>query len=210
MKLALVAVALVASVAACTNAPHAADGYGPSGYTQHAGPVGVVPEVVPVWIDKRFTREHRTAIHEAFAQWNIALNSYEQFEIVADDFDMQPEILEQIGASGQGLVVLRRSTKDPIMEDLPDGVLGWVAMNPSYESHALNLVEDAIGNRNIIPITLHEIGHTLRLPHLPVKHTLMYPSYNYGAPCVDLFTVQTLATVRGWDWRKLNSCDYPK
>ncbi len=196
-------------LAACTSGPKSSDGLGPSGYTAHASPIGVVSEVVPVWIDKGFTPEHRDAIHSAFEQWNIALNGYEAFDIVSDTFDMEPATIASVVATGQGLIVLRRTTKDPIMEDLPDGVLGWVLMDPGAEAHVLNLVEDAIGNRNLAPITMHEVGHTLRLPHLPVKHTLMYPSYSYGAPCIDLFTTQTLATVRGWDWRRLNSCAYP-
>ncbi len=178
-------------------------------YTSNPPPVGVTPEVVPVWIDKRFTAEHRTAIHEALSQWNTALNGYESFSIVSDAFDMETATIEQIDFTGQGLVILSRRHGDPILEDLPDGVLGWVATDLQSEAHALNLVEDAIGNRDLTSIAAHEIGHTLRLPHLPVKHTLMYPAYKFGAPCVDRFTVQTLATVRGWEWHAMNWCDRP-
>ncbi len=206
MKLSLIGLGVILSLIACSSA-HSPRGNGM--YTEHAGPVGNTPEVVPVYIDKRFTDKHRAAIHESFAQWNIALNGYESFTIVSDTFDMEPNIIQDVVASGQGLLVLRRATTDSIMEDLPEGVLGWVMMEDGYESHVLNLVEDAIGNRDITSIANHEIGHTLRLPHLPVKGTTMYPSYRNGSPCLDMFTMQTLATIRGWDWHLTNFCSYP-
>ncbi len=204
MKLSLAILAL--SIAACTSV-HSPPGAGL--YTEHPGPVGTMPEVVPVYIDKGFSDSHRAAIHSAFAQWNIALNGYESFNIVSDKFDMEPEIIQDVMATGQGLLVLRRQTTDPVMENLPEGVLGWVMMDPGFESNVLNLVADAIGNRDMTSIAMHEVGHTLRLPHLPVKHTLMFPSYRFGATCVDMFTVQTLATIRGWEWHQLNYCERP-
>ncbi len=175
-------------------------------YTKNPAPAGIVPEKVPVWIDKRFSAVHRTAIHEAFRQWDIALNGYESFDIVSDAFDMEPSVIESIDFTGQGLLVLRRSKADPLLEDLPDGVLGWVSTDLQTEAHVLNLVEDAIGNRDLTSITEHEIGHTLRLPHLPAKGTLMFPSYRFGSPCVDQFTVRVLATVRGWRYQSMNWC----
>ncbi len=206
MKLSLVCLVAIVSLIACSSA-HSPPGGGL--YTEHAAPKGNVPEVVPVYIDKRFSDSHRSAIHESFSQWNIALNGYESFRIASDTFDMEPNIIQDIIASGQGLLVLRRSTSDPVMEELPEGVLGWVMMTQGEEAHVLNLVEDAVGNRDITSICSHEIGHTLRLPHLPVKGTLMYPSYRNGSPCIDRFTVQTLATIRGFDWKLLNWCGYP-
>ncbi len=196
---------LVASiVVACS-----AGALSPPLYTSNPPPSGVVPEIVPVWIDKRFTADHRASIHTALAHWNRALNGYEAFDVVSDDFDMELATIEQIDFTGQGLVILSRHHGDPILEDLPDGVLGWVATNLQSEAHAVNLVEDAIGNRDLVSIAAHEIGHTLRLDHLPVKHTLMYPAYKFGSPCIDTFTVQTLATVRGWEWHSMNFCRWP-
>ncbi len=206
MKLSLVFVLALVALMGCSTV---GTGTAPSAYTANPPPAGVVPEIVPVWIDKQFTAEHRAAIHDAFSQWNTALNGYENFTIVSDAFDMEPSTLDQVVSTGQGLIVLRRSTHDDIMVLLPDGVLGWVDTDMQSEAHVLNLVEDAIGNRDLVSIAMHEIGHTLRLPHLPVKHTLMYPSYRYGSPCVDQFTVQTLATVRGWEWHALNFCRRP-
>ncbi len=202
----LLAFAATAAIVACTATGAAGPG---TRYTANPPPVGIVPEVVPVWIDKRFNAEHRASIHDAFEQWNTALNGYESFAIVSDSFDMEPSTLDQVVSTGQGLIVLRRSTHDPIMENLPDGVLGWVETDLQTEAHVLNLVEDAIGNRDLVAISMHEIGHTLRLPHLPVKHTLMFPAYRYGSPCVDQFTVQTLATVRGFEWKSMNFCRRP-
>ncbi len=207
MKLSLICLTVLVLLIACSSA-HSPPGGGL--YTEHAGPVGNMPEVVPVYVDKKFSDKHREAIHESFAQWNIALNGYESFTIVSDTFDMEPSTIQDVIASGQGILVLRRMTTDPLLEELPEGVLGWVMMTPGEEAHVLNLVEDAVGNRDLTAIASHEIGHTLRLPHLPVKGTLIYPSYRYGSPCVDLFTVQTLATVRGWDWKAMNYCGYPK
>lgn len=206
---ALFALVTVTLFAACSSVHLAENPFGPMGYTEHEAPVGNMPEVVPVYVDKKFTDAHREAIHSAFAQWNLALNGYEEFKIVSDTFDMEPAVIQDIMATSQGLVVLRRSSTDPIMEEMPEGVLGWVMMPEGSEAHALNLVEDSVGNRDLSSIAMHEIGHTLRLPHLPVKHTLMYPSYVNGSRCIDLFTVQALATVRNWDWHKLNNCAYP-
>ncbi len=208
MKLSLICLAIVASLFAYVQT-HVADISPDTGYTHNPAPVGVMPGTIPVFIDKKFSATHKADIKSSVTHWNVALNGFETFAVKTDNFDMEPDVLLEIAVTGQGLVILRRSALDPVMENLPDGVLGWVMMEPGQESHVVNLVEDSIGTRDMVSISMHEIGHTLRIPHIPVKGSLMFPFYPYSVSCVDLVTAQTLATIRGWDWHKLNHCDRP-
>ncbi len=164
--------------------------------------------MVPVYIDVGFSDAHRLAIHQALDTWNLALNGYERFEVASDKFDMEPETLETIDFTGQGLVVLKRMHEDDVVKSLPDGVLAWVPM-PSYgEAHSLDIIADVIGNRDLRTICMHELGHVLGIPHLPIRGSLMFSTYP-NSPCIDRATVQALATIRRWEWKHLNFCERP-
>lgn len=173
---------------------------------KHTPPVDVVEAVTPVWVDKDFTEAERVDIHTALDEWTYAMNGYSSFRTASDSFDMEPEVLEIVDFTGQGLIILRRSVTSPAVAELPDGVLAWADDAPG---HVINVIGDRTGTRDLHSIMLHEIGHILGLEHVMVKHSLMWPSYNNGAACVDRVTAMALGSVRGWDWHHMNWCDRP-
>jgi len=176
-------------------------------YTDNPRPVVMDTHVVPIYVDKDFSYPHLKDIREALAQWNIAMNGYEQFEIVTEKFDMEPDVLKHIFDSMQGIVILSRKSEDADIQQMPDGVLGFT---PSAPAQVVNLIEDRIGTRNLRIILLHELGHALGLMHITVSGTLMFPAYPYDSPCIDKSTVVALAFTRRWDWHHMNWCEWPR
>lgn len=199
------ALAFVAVVACTTTQPPK----NATGYTEHVS-VATSPEMVPVWIDQDFTPAHVADIKMALGQWNIALNGWETFVLASEHFAMETAPLEYIDKTGHGLIILQHTSKEPIMAILPEGLLGWVMAKAGEQAHVLNIIEDAVGLRDMTAVVLHELGHILGLPDVPVMYTLMWPEYSRSIPCVDLFTVQALASIRDWNWKTLNWCGYPE
>jgi len=173
-------------------------------YVQNQPPHGVMKIVAPVWVDVGFDPVQRADIHKAFAEWNKTLNGYEEFQIVSDEFDMEPSIIHQIETTGQGVLVLKHKTTDVMVQMLDDGVLAWV---PDYYVGEVHIVSDRIGNRDLVSIVEHEIGHFLGLEHLKMYGNLMYPHYPFGSPCIDKVTAQRVATIHRWDYRHMSYCN---
>ncbi len=196
-------ISMVVAVTGCAKAPTL--------YTVNPRATDFMPEVTPVWIDTKFTPDQKQAIVEALDAWTYALNGYNRFELVSQDFDMDISVLEQVMHTGQGLLVLDRSVTDPVYDDLPNGVLAWVEDGVPI----VNIFGDVVGNRNVKAIAMHEMGHYLgitgRYAHTAVKGTLMFPSYTYSQTCIDRLTMQTLATFRPkYDWHHTNYCNKPE
>ncbi len=203
----MIALLFASILLACSTGSPASSPYFADGYTRHTPAIVDNPDKIPVYVDKKFSTDHKADIRAAISEWNIVLNGYESLSIVSEDFDMEPAVLEQIEKSEQGLLVLRRGVEDSV----GDGVLGWVRMpDEGGEAHALNLVEDVFGTRSVKTVALHELGHVLGVRHLPIQGSVMFPFYGrFQAACVDQATVQALASVRGGSWKTLNYCDRP-
>jgi len=190
--------------------------HGPAN-VQHPRPVGHTPEYTPVYIEKAFTQSEHDAIHRALAGWNYVLNGYQVYSVASDDFDYDLDVIEQISNTDQGLVFVRASIAMADSLDLSDGILvekennGVLAWVPGLGEQVVFIVTDRIGTRDLTAITEHEIGHTLGIPHLPIKGTMLYPYYTFGASCIDRATVQALASLsRGrFDWHFMNWCELP-
>jgi hypothetical protein len=77
--------------------------------------------------------------------------------------------------------------------DMPgDSVLAYV---DDLGGHRMYFSTERIGKRSLRGVAMHEIGHALGLPHIPVKGTVMYPSYDQGWTeiCVDEMTMRLMA-----------------
>ncbi len=175
------------------------------GYVNNPPPEGIITLVVPTYLDVNFEPRQRAKIHQAIAEWNKTLNGYQVYTIVSDTFDMQPEVLIKINASREGLVILARTTEDEfVKEELPPGTLAWV---PALGAPIVNIITDRIGSRDLKAITMHEIGHTLGIPHILVKYSLLYPAYPFGTNCIDELTVRSLSSVQSrFDMKHLQYC----
>ncbi len=196
---------LVALLSACT-IPHACNGKGSySVYVKHDPPVVTVPRVTPVWVDKDFPASQKADVLAAIDEWNFALNGYSSFQVVDQNYDMEPSVLEQIRDTLQGLVILDVSVKMEQVQRLPDGVLAWV---PELEANSMFIIGDRIGNRALKSIVMHELGHILGLEHQEEAGTLMFPSYDRGSPCIDQVTAMHLASVHSrYNWHHMNYCE---
>ncbi len=165
---------------------------------------GLLPDIQPVYIDVRFTDAERASIVAAVREWNVALNGYRVYDVQVEPFDMDLGIIKRMMDTTQGLLVLRADVEglDPDLET----ALAWV---PGLGAPLVHVVSERIGTRDLRTIVMHEIGHTLGLPHVPVKGTLMFPYYPFGVDCIDRITAQALATIRRLDWHHLRFCERP-
>ncbi len=170
-------------------------------------------DVTPVWIDKGFSLNQKAQIVAAMVEWNYALNGYNRFQLISDQFDVTDpaktkeslDIFREIRATHQGLVILCRMSTDPVSEDLEPGTIAWVVQGEPF----LNIFADAVGDRNLKALTLHELGHTMGIhEHATIRGSLMYPSYTYMSTCIDRATIQSLSAVRPkWDYHHMNYCN---
>ncbi len=201
--------AIAALLVGCAH-PAPRDPYTATGYTQNPFPLNLMGIEVPVWIDRDFTAPERVSIHAAIQAWNYALNGYERFVVMTDTYAMEREIIEAISESDQGLLILQRSASDPIVSQLSPGTLAWTLRERGHEGHLINVLTSRVGALNLQAIVQHELGHVLGLPHVEIRGTMMYENYREAALCIDRVSMQTLATVRGWDWHRTNYCGAPQ
>ncbi len=170
--------------------------------------VGTLTETYPVYIDKKFTADEHASIHAALDDWNLALNGYLSYTVGSDEFDMEIDVLRKVVYTGQGVLILRNKFAD--YKNDPDFDIGTLAFVYRLGSPVVHVIQDAIGTRNLKAIVMHEIGHTLGIPHVVIKGSLMFPGYPYGTDCVDRATVQTLSALRPrFDWRRMRYCERP-
>lgn len=173
-------------------------------YTSNS-PAKPVSDITPVWIDETFSPSFKQTIRAAFKEWNTALNGYGYFEVISEDFDLDIDVIKQVLATDQGVIVLNRSLTDKIVMDMPEGVLAWVS---ELEAHDLNIVTKRIGTRNLKTIVMHEIGHTLGVGHLPVKGSLMFPIYESESNCIDKLTIMMLSSIHSkYDYKQMSYCE---
>jgi hypothetical protein len=71
----------------------------------------------------------------------------------------------------------------------------------------LYIVRDRLGDVDITPVTLHELGHLLGAQH--TEHYLMNPTYiKLQYACIDLDTIDRVAERWNLPLNKLNYCKY--
>jgi len=162
---------------------------------------------IPIYVDAKFNSHQRAEIHAAVDEWNYALNGYTELIVVEDDYDMGLEVAERVLRTHEGIIILAVDADSPRVEDMGDGVLAW--MN-EIDGNLMQVVHDRIGTRNMRAIIVHEFGHALGLPHVFIKNTVMYPSYNYGSTCIDKITLMSLQSVHSrYDIAHMNYCQLP-
>lgn len=169
-----------------------------------------VPDTEIVWIDKDFRPDEKANIRAALDEWSYAMNGYRTYIVVSDAFSMSDtRTLERV-AAGEGLLVLRVGEADvPMLA--PTGTLAWV---DELGDNVVHVVSSRVGTRDLKAIVMHEIGHTLGLPHTQASGTLMSGYYQDQTNCIDHYTAITLAGLRyaravRWDWRHMRTCNRP-
>ncbi len=178
-------------------------------YTVHEPPAASTfrPDIVPVWIDKDFNLKDKIEVEAALAEWNFVLNGYRQYRIEDASFSFDLDVLKQVVETGQGLLILN-IPESAVPED-DDGVLGWV---DNLGSPVVNIVASRIGTRDLKLIVMHEMAHSMGVPHVRIDHTLMSPYYQVQIGCIDEITVRQLSFIRralDWDFKHMNWCVVP-
>jgi predicted Zn-dependent protease len=135
-----------------------------------------------IYIDRRFNIEEAQTIQEAAIRWTEATNHIAEIDTVL----MPAEIKE--ADHSLSIIILDASP------DLPPVISMDAAQHTLtvgiYSSQSMNyptilIVNDRITNSNTFQkVVMHEIGHSLGLPHLEGKdglYTLMYPTTSWMA-----------------------------
>ncbi len=173
-------------------------------YYIHAPNQAVIPlKSYHIYVDREFGEADKVSIMQAVEQWNFALNGYIKIDIVEWNFQMLPSQIKE-GMENNGWFFLKIDSHSKF---LPDTKIGKIVL--AYCDKILGtrmfMIRDRMGNEDVQPIVLHEIGHLLGAEH--VGHQLMYPYYGKERfRCVDWESINFVARQQHLDVNNLNYC----
>ena len=176
--------------------------YAPSSsaeYTNHPSP-NQTTVIRHVYIDPSFKSVTKDEIVDGLEEWNKVLNGYDKFVVAKGEAPSYENM------SPFDFLVVNITAQEAEEMMMPDGVLGWV---DELGDPVIHLVEYRMVDEDVKTLLAHEMGHSLGLPHLPVRGTLMFP-YFPNSPCIDETTVRELVTVHKgqFDLEHLNWCNF--
>lgn len=147
-----------------------------------------------LWVDARFLPDQRRDIKSAVETWNKALEGFERFDIVSDNF--KPES----GLTVPG-VTIEASPLDPSWA-IADTVgfrraVGGVAKRSDLHVR-LFLPKFVNGKIRFDIVVAHELGHVLGLEDNEPDSDLMRGPYGKHQNCIDLGTLRRVAIRHSW------------
>jgi hypothetical protein len=171
-------------------------------YTAKA-PIYGQGKVIPVFIDKEFSREDDRMIADGLAQWNYAMNGQVRFQLVSLDFDDSPADIERAEEGLMIMPVLSGCSFIPQGESPTGMTLAW-----TRGEHELFLIRDRIGGEERLRgVVLHELGHILGAPDLHNQHSLMDREHlDENCACIDRKSAELAAKAQGLDAGSFNYC----
>lgn len=169
--------------------------------------------IIPVWVDSKFSKWEMMKIRGAIKEWNGVFNGQIVLRLDKPYVGLHEaqERGEEINRTGNGWIIMKYNEDDPLIKDyveIGDKKLAFVPKDS--EGHVMVVIGDRIGERDIGPILLHEMGHMLGAKHVNIKG-LMYPNEEpmWEVDCIDKVTVMQVAKVQGMEFRSMNYCMVP-
>lgn len=162
-------------------------------FTDNAKDSDAVQRLQPVYISSKFTAAEKAAIVKALGEWNYVLNGYTQFYVVNDSVEVTDELTDKISKSEVGLLFQVAPYDDPNLEG--SGVLGWCN---DLRGNFIFMVSERADSFGFYTIALHEIGHSLGMPHIAVKGSLLFPYVEYQTNHVDEVAARELVSVNNY------------
>lgn len=188
-----------------------------NGYIRNPSNVGVY-KVIPVYIDVTFGEGDKVAIDDAVNQWNYVLNGYMELKVVTHQFDMELNLIRE-AARNNGILIMKVYSNNPIVPTLTSGMytlnsgavpIAWVNERGGGKMY---LIRDRLENTDVLPVSLHELGHALGAGHEELLDEnvlrLMYPYYykRYNYSCIDKNAMKKVAEYQNLPWKGLNYCE---
>lgn len=158
---------------------------------------------IPIWVDDNFGEADRLSIDDAVNKWNYSLNNYIKLEVVDYHFKMEPDKVKK-RLETNGWIFMRTIHTDKSIPKTENGykIIGFCNV---IGGNYIYIVRDSIGNKDVMGVMLHEIGHLLGANH--VDEDLMYNHYTEsGYQCIDYKAIDEVAKYQHLPIDNLNYC----
>lgn len=178
-------------------------------YTNKPVPYIANQTVIPIAIDDSFYEERVAEINQAIVEWNHVLNGQIVMKVLPLTFKGLAEgkdLIDGFDKTGLGIAIFAIDSDSKILDGIGESTLAFVK---GTDAHAVVVIIDRIGTRNLKVILEHELGHILGAMHVNAM-SLEYPAYKgHQAGCIDKITVAQVAEEQGLDLNVLNYCRMP-
>lgn len=154
-----------------------------------------------VYIDETFAQEERVWIVLSMMEWNRVTNGVASFKYMGTIPHALPEL--RSSHASRRLEILRVQTSDAMASEK---ITLWGRANWSYVYLITDRMKAAGGDfkQRLIGVTMHELGHTMGLGHIPETSSLMNAQCTDACadPKVTLYDMNVFckAAAEGWRW----------
>ena len=116
-------------------------------YTHNIYYMNTPTRIIPIWIDGGFGESDRILIDDAISKWNYALNGYIKLEVVDNNFNMEPDKINDQIREG-GWLIMKINSANPMIPVVAKGYHAVVFTDKIGGNH-LYLVRDWLSNDEI-------------------------------------------------------------
>jgi len=163
--------------------------------------------IIPIYIDNKFCITDKALIKTAIDNWNDALNGYLILKIISTNFIESKESIKRIIKEKSFVILQTYSDNEIIKErDIDDNLT--IGLANKIGGNIIHLVRDRLSEKDITPITMHELGHLLGADHTEEKYLMNYLYSKDRYKCVDLYTIRQVSEFWHLPIQRMNYCIY--